>query len=41
MKADERLKAEIKDLCKEKGIELYQMKKVPGQYAIEKIKIEL
>lgn len=41
VKADERLKAEIKDLCKEKGIELYQMKKVPGQYAIEKIKIDL
>lgn len=41
VKADESLKAEIKGLCKEKGIELYQMKKVPGQYAIEKIKIEL
>lgn len=41
VKADERLKAEIKDLCKEKGIDLYQMKKVPGQYAIEKIKIDL
>lgn len=41
VKADESLKAEIKDLCKEKGIELYQMKKVPGQYAIEKIKIDL
>lgn len=41
IKADERLKAEIKGLCKEKGIELYQMEGVPGQYAIEKIKIEL
>lgn len=41
VKADERLKAEIIDLCKDKGIELYQMEKVPGQYAIEKRKIEL
>lgn len=41
LKASERLEKDIREIAREKNIELYRMSKVLGKYAIEKQKIEL